>query len=221
MKKTMCLVVTAAIALGLLGGCAGGGDEFEAKTYASGETPVSGVQIDVRDREIAVSLSSDGQVHLDYFESEKEGYDVAVSEEGVLTMAAASRKEWTDYIGAKASAGVRKISLQIPDALLSALELSTTNAGLSLPALTVTDHISLFNNGGKITFDTLDPGNALTVENKNAAISGAVAGSPEDYAISCTIKKGESDLPSAGGGGNRTLSVTNNNGDIEIEFVDK
>lgn len=52
-------------------------------------------------------------------------------------MTAASDKEWADYIGGKSAAGSRKILLQVPDALLTALKLSTTNEDISLPARTV------------------------------------------------------------------------------------
>lgn len=72
----------------------------------------------VRDREIEVSLSEDEQVHIKYYENSKEYYDISVSDENVLTIASASNKEWTDYIGRKPAAEYRKISLQIPDALL-------------------------------------------------------------------------------------------------------
>ena len=71
---------------------------------------------DVRDREIEVRLSEDEQVHIRYFESSKEYYDISVSDGGVLTMVDADSKEWTNYIGKKPSAENRKILLQIPDA---------------------------------------------------------------------------------------------------------
>ena len=57
------------------------------------------------------------------------------------------------------------------------------------------------------------------VENKNGKITGTVAGSYDDYTIACNIKKGESNLPTEKNGGSKTLTATNNNGDIAIEFV--
>lgn len=50
-------------------------------------------------------------------------------------------------------------------------------------------------------------------------ITGTITGSYDDYAITCTIKKGESSLPDEKGGGSKTLTAINNNGDIDIEFV--
>ena len=85
-----------------------------------------------------MSISEDDQIHISYFENSQETYDITVSDEQVLTMTSASNKDWTDYIGGKPSAENRKILLQIPDALLDTLTLSTTNEDISLPALAIT-----------------------------------------------------------------------------------
>ena len=113
------------------------------------------INLDVQDREIEVSLSEDEQVHIQYSENSKEYYDISVSDENVLTMTSASNKEWTDYIGVKPSAENRKISLQIPNALLENLTLSTTNEDITLSALAVTGSINISSNGGNITFENL------------------------------------------------------------------
>lgn len=172
-----------------------------------------------QDREIEVSLSEDDQVHIQYSESGKEYYDLSVSE-GVLTMTSASDKEWTDYIGGKPAAENRKILLQIPNALLENMTLSTTNENVTLPALAVTGSVRISSNGGNIVFETLDVGNALTLNVKNGDISGSVAGSYSDFAIQSDIKKGESNLPDQKEDGEKTLEVTCNNGDVEITFLD-
>ena len=166
-----------------------------------------------------VVLSGDGQFHIDYAESAKEFYDISVSESGVLTMVQKSDKEWTDYIGGSKSAGADQITIQIPDTTLSTLSLCTTKEDIALPALTVTDQVTLSTNGGDISFDTLSAANEITLENKNGDITGTIAGSWDEYAITCTIKKGESSLPDEKNGGSKTLTAVNNNGDIDIEFI--
>ena len=133
-------------------------------------------------------------------------------------MTSASNKDWTDYIGGKPSDENRKILLQIPDAMLDTLTLSTTNEEISLPALTVTGSISLSSNGGDISFGDLDVGSALSLTVKNGDISGTVVGSYDDFAIQTEIKKGESNLMEKEGG-EKTLSVSTNNGDADIEFI--
>ena len=54
---------------------------------------------------------------------------------------------------------------------------------------------------------------------KNGNITGSVSGSMDDFVIECTIKKGESNLPDNKEDGEKTLDVTGNNGDIQIEFT--
>lgn len=135
-----------------------------------------------------------------------------------MTMASTTNKEWTDYIGGKASAENRKIILQIPDGLLDNLSLVTTNEDIFLPTLAVKSNISISSNGGNITFENLDVGNALSLSVKNGDISGSIVGSYDDFAIQTEIKKGESNLPNTKDTGEKLLSVTCNNGNISVDF---
>ena len=220
MKKIISLVLCLVLGCFLLAGCSNGSEPFEEKSYTP-DTEVNEINLDVEDREIQVSLSQDEQVHIQYSENSKEYYEISVSDDQVLTMTSASNKEWTDYIGFKPAAKDRKISLQIPDAQLENLTLSTTNEDITLPALTVTGSISLSSNGGNITFENLEVGSALTLNAKNGDISGAIAGSYDDFAIQSEIKKGESNLPDNKDSGEKTLNVSCNNGDVNIEFINE
>ena len=168
-----------------------------------------------------LAVSDDEQVHIQYSENSKEYYEISVSDGNVLTMVNASNKEWTDYIGGKPSAEDRKIVLQVPTALLDTVTLSTTNEDVSLPVLAVTGSIDISTNGGNITFESLDVGNTLTLTAKNGDISGTVIGSYDDFAIQSEIKKGDSNLPDNKDSGDKTLKVSSNNGDVNIEFVAK
>ena len=217
MKKFISLVLCLALGSFILSGCSNNSEPFEEKSYTS-DTPIHEIHLEVQDREIEVSLSEDEQVHMQYSENSKEYYDISVSDENVLTITSASDKEWTDYIGGKPADEDRKISLQIPDALLENLTLSTTNEDITLSALAVTGSIHLSSNGGNIAFENLDVGSALTLNVKNGDISGTVVGSYDDFAIQSEIKKGDSNLPNKDGG-DKTLNVTGNNGDVDIAFV--
>ena len=130
-----------------------------------------------------------------------------------------SDKEWTDYVGGKASAEDRKILLQIPDALLENLTLSTTNENISLSALAVNGNIVVDSNGGDIVFERLKVGKSLSLTAKNGNIGGTIIGSYDDFAIQTEIKKGDSNLPDNKTDGRKTLHVSSNNGDVNIEFV--
>lgn len=218
MKKIIAFTLCLALSSFALAGCSGESEPFEEKNYTP-DVQVSGINLDVRDREIEVSLSEDEQIHIQYSENDKEYYDISVSDENVLTMVNASNKEWTDYIGGKPSAEDRKIVLQVPDTLLDNLTLSTTNEDVSLPALTVTGNITISCNSGNIAFESLSVGNALSLTVKNGDISGKVIGSYDDFAIQTEIKKGDSNLPGNKEDGEKSLNVSCNNGDVDIEFV--
>lgn len=220
MKKIISLALCLIWSCFVLAGCSSNSEPFTEKTYTP-DTAVSGIELNVEDREIQVSLSPDEEVHIAYSENSKEYYEISVSDGQVLTMTSASNKEWTDYIGSKPAAQDRKISLQVPDALLETLTLSTTNENVTLPDLSVTGSIRISSNGGNITFGTLDVGGALTLSAKNGDISGAIAGSYDDFAIQSEIKKGESNLPDNKDSGEKALTVSNNNGNIDIEFVNQ
>lgn len=220
MKRIISLVLCLILVTFALAGCSNNSEPFEEKTYTP-DTQISEINLDVRDREIEVALSEDEQIHIQYSENSKEYYEIAVSDENVLTMTSTSDKEWTDYIGGKASAENRKILLQIPDAFLENLTLSTTNEDVSLPVLAVTGSIDISTNGGNITFESLDVGNTLTLTAKNGDISGTVVGSYDDFVIQSEIKKGDSNLPNNKDSGDKTLKVSSNNGDVNIEFVAK
>ncbi len=218
MKKMISLISCLILGSVILTGCQSSGEPFEEKSYTP-DTQINEINLDVTDREIEVSLSEDEQVHIQYYENSKEYYDISVSDENVLTMTSASDKEWTDFIGVKPSDDNRKILLQIPDGLLENLTLSTTNENITLSTLAVAGNINLSSNGGNIAFENLDAGSALTLNAKNGNISGTIAGSYDDFSIQSSIKKGESNLPDNKEDGEKTLDVTGNNGDIQIEFT--
>lgn len=216
MKKIISLVLCLALGSIILSSCSNSDEPFEEKSYTS-DTQINEINLDVQNREIEVSLSEDEQVHILYSENNKEYYDISISR-NVLTMTSAINKEWTDYIGFKQASKNRKISLQIPNALLENLTLSTTNEDVTLSALAVTGSVSISSTEGNITFGTLNVGNALTLSAKNGDISGAVVGSYGDFAIRSEIKKGDSNLPDQKDGGEKSLYVSCNNGDAFIDF---
>lgn len=221
MKKVVSLALCLVASSFVLAGCSSSNDSFTQKEYTANVSQIREINIDVRDKQIEVSISEDNQIHIVYFENNKESYDIAVSDKNILTMTSTDNKKWTDYIGIKSSDKNRKISLKIPDALLDTLTLSTTNEDISLPALSVTGNINISSNGGSIAFVNLNVGNSLILSVKNGNISGAVAGSYDDFSIHTEIKKGKSNLPNSKNSGEKMLTVSSNNGDVNIEFINK
>lgn len=215
MKKTislLCLLVCAVVA------CAGcsRGDTFIGKIYDSGEAAVVSVELLLTDREIEISASEDGIVHIDYYDSQKEYLTIDVSDNGVLTVKQQYNKTWIDHIGVKPSAAYRKVGIRIPS--LETLTVATTNEDIGLTELSV-DRVTLRDNGGSILCTRIDVGRSIDFTAKNGSITGTILGGWDDFSIACTVKKGQCNLPANKEGGHKSLIADCNNGDIRLEFV--
>lgn len=193
-------------------------DLFAPMEYTASVDEVQAVFIDVRDRRIDVSLSDDEQIHVDYFVSGKEGYDIGIAD-GCFSMIGTSNKDWTDFIGMKPSEENRRISLRIPELLSGSISLKTTNSDIHIHDAFSAEEVSFSSNGGNILFENLDVGKSITLDVKNGDINGNIIGGWDDFSIYCEIKKGECNLPSEKASGEKRLSVNANNGDVVIEFT--
>ena len=195
MKKTVCLAISSLLIATVFMGCTTKKEDYEACSYTSGET-VNSVTIDVRDRIIEVSLSEDNKVHI-----------------------VANSKDWSDFIGGKAPSDTRKITLKVPNEALDSLSIFTTNEDITLVPVNVGD-VTLESNGGNISFEKLNAQSSVNLKAKNGNIGGTIIGSYDDYSVSCSIKKGESNLPAEKEGGTKNLIVSVNNCDVDVSFVD-
>ena len=201
MKKITATLFFAIIALALsLSGCSAEGT-FTEKSYTSGDEPIEKISIDVSDRELEVSASEDGLVHIDYFDSETEFLHITVTEGNELLVKLEFDKSWTDFIGVKPSDEYRKMQIRVPDNLISAFSATTTNESIQLSPLSFTDNISLNANGGDIVCEKINVGKSISLTAKNGNIRGTVLGGMDDFSITCTIKKGKSNLPALKEGG--------------------
>ncbi len=217
MKKILVLVVSLIGMAVFFSGCAKEGGPIESKSYTSEGENITSVSIDVRDKEIAVTPSYDELVHINYYENDTRYYNISISD-GLLVLTEKSDGGIGEFFGIKSSNQENVISLQIPKSLITTLEISTTNENILLSDITITDSISLSNNRGNISFHNVASGGDITINNKNADITGSILGKYEDYNISCDIKKGDSSLSSNDNGAVKNLYVTNNNGNIDVDF---
>lgn len=215
MKKRLLIAVYLILVSSLFAGCST--EHFTAREYTAEGSLVQSINVDVRDRRIDVSVSNDDMVHIDYFESSKEGYDITLSS-GVLTIEGISNKNWADFIGVKPSAENRRISIRIPAGILSSLDMNTTNENITIRDITVSDSMSLSSNGGNVEFENLAVGKSLSMKSKNGNIKGSVLGGYDDFTINCDIKKGDCNLQNKDGG-EKILNVSCNNGDVNISLI--
>ena len=218
MKKHLYFICAAVLcAACALTGCAGS-DTFTQKSYSSDENAVESVCIELFDRQVDIGVSDDGRVHIEYFDGEKEFLEITLSEEKALTVRLACDKKWYDFIGYKARGEYGKVSVKLPRGI-AALSVATTDADINVGAVEAGQSVALVCNGGDIVFGGLSVGGEISLDVKNGNISGSVVGGMDDYSIKCEIKKGDSNLPTEKAGGEKSLTVVCNNGDINIEFV--
>ena len=219
MKRSFLLFSLLIAMVSALSACADE-DLFVPMEYTASIDEVQAVSIDVRDRMIDVSLSDDDQIHVDYFVSSKEGYDIGIAD-GCLAMIRTSNKDWTDFIGMKPAEENRRISLRIPELLSGSISLKSTNSDIHIHDAFSAEEVSFSANGGNILFENLDVGKSITLDVKNGNINGSIIGGWDDFSIHCESKKGECNLPSEKNNGEKMLSVNANNSDVAIEFVSR
>ena len=215
MKKIGSCALLCALLLSLLSGCAA--ETFTEEHYAADPAQISQIQLDLRDRQVEVIASTDGQIHLRYSQSDSEFYRIA-EKDGVLTMTSESNRKWYQYFGWKTNETHRIVVLELPPEALGSLAISTTNEDIRVSTLSLSDSISLSSNGGSITFDGLRAEGAISLTVKNGDIQGTILGSYEEYSITCAIKKGESNLASNPNDTGKPLTISANNGDVAIQF---
>ena len=215
MGKKYLLTLCALLALIALPSCAANND-FTADSYSAIEE-VTSITIDVEDRIVNVRESEDGSVHIDYFESSKEFYEISENN-GTLSMQIKYNKKWIDFIGTKPSSEFRVITLYVPSEKLTSLSVTTTNEDITLSPIKAEDTVSLKSNGGAIRFTNLDAGNTINLDVRDANIDGSIVGSEDDFAISIDQKKGDSNIyPDSTG--EKNLNLKANNGNINISFT--
>jgi len=216
-KLAMSVLITLSV---ILAGCSSEPITYEEKSYVTSATEVDTLTIDVKDRKIELFQSEDEKIHISYNESEKEFYKIDLSDGKELSMVYASHKEWDDYIGGKAAQENRTIQVWIPDTSIENLILKTSNEAIELPPLSFAGAVNIKINNGNIQLDKLNAGTTVTLETKNGDISGSIVGSYDDFTIVSEAKKGESNLPANKSKGDKTLNVSTNNGNINLELVD-
>ncbi|HIQ66130.1 MAG TPA: DUF4097 family beta strand repeat protein [Candidatus Coproplasma stercoravium] len=216
MKKLVGLIIAAAAAAMLFSLAACSEQTFTEGSYTLSGTEVKSITVDAEDRAVEVVASTDGNVKVEYYASDKEYYDIS-ADGGHLTVSLVLDKSWTDYVGAQPDISYRTIRMEVPGVALESLKISTTNEKIELSQISATD-VSLVNNWGDITFGKMSVGNGAEFVTKNGNISGILAGELNDYSVTCTVKKGSTNLPENKDGGEKTLAVDCNNGDVNIEF---
>lgn len=109
--------------------------------------------------------------------------------------------------------------ISIPNNSLYDLSISTTNENIKINQMSFLDELSIVTNNGEIELSNVNCKKTIVLDSKNGSISGSIKGSYDDYKINCSIKKGNSSLPTLKEDGEKILRVNANNGDINLSFA--
>lgn len=214
-KKLLCAAAMLAVCVAaVFGGCYDPGTFTEGSENYSG-AEVRSLSVDVSDREVEIVPSADGDIGIEYFSSEREHYDITLSNDE-LKIGLAINKSWYEFIGTQPDIEYRKIKISVPQTL-TGITVSTANEDIILSSVGVAGSVDLNSNGGDVRVSGVAAGESISLTSKNGNICGSVCGSYGDYTIVCTIKKGESNL-SSNAGGDKQLNLNCNNGDINLQF---
>lgn len=198
-------------------GCSNEKVEVTKEEYTLSSDNVKSINISVKDRAIEVIPTNNDEIKITYYKSDKEFYDIKLTDDKALSMKSASDKYISDYFGIQNNS-IKSITLEIPYFLQSDLIIETTNNDITLPEMEITGEISIKINNGNIILENILGKNTITLSTKNGDISGSLKGTYEDFEIHSNPHKGESNLPKSKTDGYKLLDVSTNNGDIDILF---
>lgn len=201
----------------LIAGCSNEKVEVTKEEYTLSSDTVKSINIAVKDRDIDIIPTDSDDIKITYYKSDKEFYDIQLTDEKTLSMKSASNKEISDYFGMQNN-DIKSITLEIPSFLQSDLIIETANNDITLPEMEITGQINININNGNILLENTLGKSAITLSTKNGDISGSLKGSYEDFEIHSKARKGKSNLPESKTDGNQRLDVSTNNGDIDILF---
>ncbi|MCM3755870.1 DUF4097 domain-containing protein [Sporosarcina aquimarina] len=233
---------------------------YEKKTYSAEASKVQQISLSTKGRSVELEASKDDEIHITYFESDKESYNVDLQDNGDLVMQLVTDKDWKDYVGLKTDKEHHLVKIAVPNGISSAITIETSNEDIILSDLKINGLVEAKTNEGKIEASNITAnknitmktknddiilnevitegsieattnkggakvsnvsvGNTLKLRTKDGDITGTVKGSYDMFEIISEVSKGDNNLPETKKGGDKTLDVGANNGDINLEFVE-
>lgn len=184
MKKTRNTFIVIAIVMMLVGAVICGvsfasagfnGDSF-SKSFlgkdvedkmAEYKSDYNKVTIDVKDRKIDVSKSSDDKIHITYTESEKRHINISENN-GELLITEQNDMKWYDYIftfdfGCK-------MSIQLPENIEAQLNIYNKNGQIEFSDISIDGDVAIEDKNGKLIFTNTSIKGDLNAETSNGEI---------------------------------------------------
>lgn len=180
------------------------------KSYSVDAEKVNKITLSDQGRKVELVKSEDNEIHITYFENDKESYDINVSDENELVMKAVTNKQWKDYIGLDLDKSNRYVQIAVPNGIHSGVEITTSKGDIVVSDLDIDGSVDATTSDGTIELTNVEIGNALNLKTKNddMMLSGvSVKGS-----VNGTVSNGELKVEKVAFDG--AMKLTTKNGDI-------
>lgn len=140
---------------------------YEEKSYAVDAEKVIKISLTTRDRTVELVESTDNQIHINYFENDKESYEINVSDKKELTMEAVANKNWKDYVGLDTDKAHRNVKIAVPDGISSEINIKTSKGDIVFSEVDISGSVDAETSDGKIKISDVTVDTVLKLKTKN------------------------------------------------------
>ena len=124
-------------------------EKYTEKTYSTSAVDVNKIVVSEINRRVEVKKSADNNIHIYYFESDKEHYNISLVNKE-LSISTENNMEWYDYIKPTFNFYNLSLRLEIPENILENINIETKNGDIIAEDISVSQNISLKTNNGRI-----------------------------------------------------------------------
>ncbi|WP_313894133.1 DUF4097 family beta strand repeat-containing protein [Psychrobacillus sp.] len=215
MKNTFKKAAAVCVTLGLvffISACATQKESisYEEKSYSIDADKVTQISLSDRDRKVELVESMDSKIHITYFESDKESYEVNITEENELVMKLVTDKDWKDYVGLDTDKAYRLVQIAVPSGISSGVNIITSKANIILSDVNIDGSVEATTSDGSIEITNASVSDNLKLKNKNDDI--ILSGVNAVGSIDATISNGNIEVTKVAV--DKALKLKTKNGDI-------
>ncbi|PEJ60573.1 MULTISPECIES: DUF4097 family beta strand repeat-containing protein [unclassified Bacillus (in: firmicutes)] len=183
---------------------------YEKKSYSVEAESIKQISLSDKGRKVELEESKDNDIHITYFESDKESYDIHVSDNDELVMKLVTDKDWKDYVGFQTDEEHHIVKIAVPNGITSEVKIQTSKGDIVLTDLKIDGSIETITNGGKIELTNVTANKKLKMKTKNDDIKLNDVNIKDS--IDATITKGNIKVSNVAVGD--TLKLRTKDGDI-------
>lgn len=185
--------------------------EFIEKGYIS-KNEVNAIAMDDSNVKIDIITSNDSQVHLTYFESDKEYYDINQSADGTLSIIKKNNRKWYDYIFNINFQSI-SLTLAIPSNFHGDLSAKTSNASITLTDIHAAT-VRLDTSNNRITANQTTVSGKFEAKTSNGGIFLSKITCNDD--VICNTSNNKISLEDVAG---KNIRLETSNGSVSLQSV--